>query len=239
MHRRRSSRICGAQIPGRDPSHGHRTVRERLGAFGADGPVCGPQVTNAVEGHAGSSAGWTLNAAASFDHSDDDSCASGTGERRFAAGAKEASDEAVPRLDTIDAHDLGCHVGGSDGHRADTTCGLGHHNSSDGLTPIVLFPAWHFTRLEVTVHNQHVDPNCPSSGTFEDLVFFDPGPTFSQVCRDEMLTLRYDADSHKPMPRRFSEQRGVKVSDRRLRPDFQRPGVRADVSGARGSRLHT
>ena len=43
-----------------------------------------------------------------------------------------------------------------------------HHNSSDGLTPIVLFPAWHFTRLEVTVHNQHVDPNCPGSGTFED-----------------------------------------------------------------------
>ncbi|MBK5334053.1 MAG: hypothetical protein JJD93_18900, partial [Ilumatobacteraceae bacterium] len=87
-----------------------------------------------------------------------------------------------------------------------------HHNSPDGLTPIVLFPAWHFTRLEVTVHNQHVDPNCPSTGTFEDLAFFDPGPTFSQVCRDELLTLRYDADSHKPMPRRFSEQRGVKVT---------------------------
>jgi lysophospholipase-3 len=85
------------------------------------------------------------------------------------------------------------------------------HESSDGPTPIVLFPAWHFTRLEVTVRNQHVDPNCPSSGTFEDLVFFDPGPTFSQVCRDELLTLRYDADSHKPMPRRFSEQRGVTV----------------------------
>ena len=87
-----------------------------------------------------------------------------------------------------------------------------HPKSSDGVTPIVLFPAWHFTRLEVNVHNQHVDPNCPSSGTFEDLVFFDPGPTFSQVCRDELLTLRYDADSHKPMPRRFSEQRGVKVT---------------------------
>ena len=85
------------------------------------------------------------------------------------------------------------------------------HSSSDGLTPIVLFPAWHFTRLDVTVHNQRVDPNCPSTGTFEDLVFFDPGPSFSQVCRDELLTLRYDSDSHKAMPRRFSEQRGVKV----------------------------
>ncbi len=62
----------------------------------------------------------------------------------------------------------------------------GHdHHQLPGLTPIVLFPAWHFTRLEVTVHEQRVDPNCPSSGTFEDLVFLDPGPTFSQVCRDE------------------------------------------------------
>jgi lysophospholipase-3 len=80
-----------------------------------------------------------------------------------------------------------------------------------GLTPIVLFPAWHFTRLEVTVRNQQVDPSCPRSGSFEDLVFFDPGPTFSQVCRDELLTLRYDQNSHKPMRLRFSEQRGVTV----------------------------
>ena len=86
------------------------------------------------------------------------------------------------------------------------------HQSSDGPTPIVLFPAWHFTRLKVSVHNQRVDPNCPRSGTFEDLVFFDPGPPFSQVCRDELLTLRYDPNPHKPMPLRFSEQRGVKVS---------------------------
>jgi lecithin-cholesterol acyltransferase len=82
---------------------------------------------------------------------------------------------------------------------------------SSGLTPIVLFPAWHFTRLQVTVNHQRTDPNCPSSGTFEDLVFFDPGPTFSQVCRDELLTLRYDAKAHKPMRLRFSEQPGVTV----------------------------
>jgi lysophospholipase-3 len=84
-------------------------------------------------------------------------------------------------------------------------------HSSSGLTPIVLFPAWHFTRLQVTVKNQHTDPACPSSGTFEDLVLFDPGPTFSQVCRDELLTLRYDAKSHKPMRLRFHEQPGVTV----------------------------
>ena len=84
-------------------------------------------------------------------------------------------------------------------------------HSSSGLTPIVLFPAWHFTRLVVTVHNQRVDPKCPGSGTFEDLVSFDPGPLFSQVCRDELLTLRYDADHDTPMPLRFSEQPGVTV----------------------------
>ena len=81
-----------------------------------------------------------------------------------------------------------------------------------GLTPIVLFPAWHFTRLTVTVKGQTVDPACPISGTFEDLVFEDPGPAFSQVCRDELLTLRYDAKSHKPMPLRFHEQHGVTVT---------------------------
>ena len=85
------------------------------------------------------------------------------------------------------------------------------HGSSEGRTPIVLFPAWHFTRLEVTVHNQRVDPSCPRSGTFEDLVFFDPGPPFSQVCRDELLTLRYDPNPHKPMRLRFSDHRGVTV----------------------------
>jgi lecithin-cholesterol acyltransferase len=84
-------------------------------------------------------------------------------------------------------------------------------SASSGLTPIVLFPAWHFTRLQVTVKHQRTDPACPSSGTFEDLVFFDPGPPFSQVCRDELLTLRYDAKANKPMRLRFSEQPGVTV----------------------------
>jgi lysophospholipase-3 len=85
-----------------------------------------------------------------------------------------------------------------------------------GLTPIVLFPAWHFTRLTFTVKNQTTDPNCPGSGTFEDLVFGDPGSAFSQVCRDELSTLRYDRRSHKPIRLRFHEQRGVTVSI----PDF-------------------
>jgi lecithin-cholesterol acyltransferase len=79
-------------------------------------------------------------------------------------------------------------------------------------TPIVLFPAFHFTKLAVTVRNQTVDPQCPRFGAFEDWFLNDhPSQTFSQVCRDELLTLRYDANPAKPMPKRFSNQRGVSV----------------------------
>lgn len=87
------------------------------------------------------------------------------------------------------------------------------------MTPIVLFPAWHFTRLTFTVKHQTTDLDCARSGTFEDLVFEDPGPAFSQVCRHELMTLRYDRHSHKPMRLRFHEQRGVTVSI----PDYGKP----------------
>jgi lecithin-cholesterol acyltransferase len=80
------------------------------------------------------------------------------------------------------------------------------------VTPIVLFPAWHFTLLQVDVRNQGTDPDCPSTGSFVDHVFIDPGPDFSQLCRDELLTLRYDGNLHKPIRLRFSEQPGVTVS---------------------------
>ena len=81
------------------------------------------------------------------------------------------------------------------------------------LTPVVLFPAFHFTKLEVTVHNQTAAPGCPRSGSFQDW-YQNPHPSngFSQVCRDELLTLRYDANPRVPMPKRFSNQRGVTVS---------------------------
>ena len=38
------------------------------------------------------------------------------------------------------------------------------HATDSGLTPIVLFPAWHFTRLTVTVKHQKTDPACPAPG---------------------------------------------------------------------------
>ena len=80
-------------------------------------------------------------------------------------------------------------------------------------TPIVVFPAFHFTKLLVTVRNQAVDRQCPRSGSFQDWFLNDqPSTTFSQVCRDELMTLRYDPDPRMPMPYRFSDQRGVDVS---------------------------
>lgn len=78
------------------------------------------------------------------------------------------------------------------------------------LTPIVLFPAYHFTRLLVTVHNQRVDSACPRSGSFEDF-FPNPAPstTFSQVCRDELMTLSYRP--HGAWQTRFGDPKGVDV----------------------------
>jgi lecithin-cholesterol acyltransferase len=81
-----------------------------------------------------------------------------------------------------------------------------------GLTPVVLFPAFHFTKLEVTVRNQTTAPACPRSGSFQDWFQNDqPSTMFSQVCRDRLLTLRFDANPSVPMPRRFSDQHGVRV----------------------------
>src|SRR4029077_1968767 len=79
-----------------------------------------------------------------------------------------------------------------------------------GLTPIVLFPAFHFTRLLVTVHDQRIDPACARSGSFEDF-FPNPSPstTFSQVCRDELMTLSYRP--HGAWETRFRDAKGVTV----------------------------
>jgi lecithin-cholesterol acyltransferase len=80
------------------------------------------------------------------------------------------------------------------------------------VTPVVLFPAFHFTVLKVTVERQNVAPECPASGNFEDFFPNDqPSPAFNQICRDKLLTLVYDADPSTPMQDRFSNPPGVKV----------------------------
>jgi lecithin-cholesterol acyltransferase len=81
-----------------------------------------------------------------------------------------------------------------------------------GRTPVVLFPAYHLTKLRVTVHDQTAAPDCPRSGSFEYWFQNDhPSTTFSQTCQDQLLTLRFDPNSNRPMPARFAEQRGVSV----------------------------
>lgn len=81
-----------------------------------------------------------------------------------------------------------------------------------GRTPVVLFPAYHLTKLRVTVHHQTAAPECPRSGGFEYWFQNDhPSTAFTQTCQDRLLTLRYDPNPAKPMPARFTEQRGVDV----------------------------
>ncbi len=80
------------------------------------------------------------------------------------------------------------------------------------LTPVILFPGWGGTRLEVRVHNQTVAPECPRSGTFEYYLFAPSSTEFSQVCQDKLLTLVYQFDTRKlGSAPRVSEQRGVRV----------------------------
>jgi len=80
------------------------------------------------------------------------------------------------------------------------------------VTPVVLFPAFHFTTLKVTVEGQTAAPECPASGNFEDFFPNDqPSQSFNQICRDKLLTLAYDADPSVPVQERFSNQPGVKV----------------------------
>jgi lecithin-cholesterol acyltransferase len=91
--------------------------------------------------------------------------------------------------------------------------GPGSTANEGARTPVVLFPAFHLTKLQVTVHDQVIAPECPRSGDFEDWFRNDhPSATFSQVCQDKLLTLRYNATSSVPMPERFSNQQGVTVA---------------------------
>ena len=83
--------------------------------------------------------------------------------------------------------------------------------SAGARTPVVMFPAYFFTTLKVTVHHQTVAPECPSSGSFRVFFLNDEPSAFSLVCQQKLLTMRYRANPAKPMPQRFRDQRGVDV----------------------------
>jgi lysophospholipase-3 len=94
------------------------------------------------------------------------------------------------------------------GSLAATAQGL-ETQKSGALTPVIMFPGFHLTVLKVAVVGQSVAPGCPVFGVFEDFFPNAQLGQFSQVCRDKMLTMVYNADPSKPMPRRFSNQPGV------------------------------
>jgi lysophospholipase-3 len=79
-------------------------------------------------------------------------------------------------------------------------------------TPVVFFPGYGTTTLRVAVRNQTSVKGCPRSGSFEDGIPADVGTTFSQVCRDRLLTPRWRSDPRLSFPERFSLPPGVKVS---------------------------
>jgi lecithin-cholesterol acyltransferase len=89
----------------------------------------------------------------------------------------------------------------------------GAEKATNGPAPIVLFPAFHFTKLLFTVSNQTMAPACPTSGSFTDWFQNDhPSTVFSQECEDQLMTLRYNDDQDLPMSARFSNQLGVATS---------------------------
>jgi lecithin-cholesterol acyltransferase len=79
-------------------------------------------------------------------------------------------------------------------------------------TPVVFFPGYGTTTLRVTVRNQTSVSGCPRSGSFEDGIPADVGTTFSQVCRDRLLTPRWRSNPRLSFPQRFSLAPGVSVS---------------------------
>jgi lecithin-cholesterol acyltransferase len=83
--------------------------------------------------------------------------------------------------------------------------------SAGARTPVVVFPAYFFTTLKVTVHHQTVAPECPSSGSFRVFFLNDEPTAFSLLCQQKLLTMRYQPNPTKPMRQRFRDQRGVDV----------------------------
>jgi lysophospholipase-3 len=103
-------------------------------------------------------------------------------------------------------------IGGALGATPSSATAGPRHPAGDGVNPVVLFPAYTYTRLQVDVAGQRTDPACPRSGRFEIAAGNTAPSAFGSICRDELITLRYRADPRLPFARRFSEQPGVTTS---------------------------
>jgi lecithin-cholesterol acyltransferase len=85
-------------------------------------------------------------------------------------------------------------------------------SAAGARTPIVFFPGYGATTLLVSVRGQTAVKGCARDGTFEDGIPADVGKTFSQVCRDRLITPRWRANPRLSFPQRFSLPPGVTVS---------------------------
>ena len=79
-------------------------------------------------------------------------------------------------------------------------------------TPVVFFPGYGTTILQVTVDGQTSVKGCPGSGTYQDGIPANLGTTFSQTCRDRLITPRWSPDRSLPFQKRFSLPPGVKIT---------------------------
>jgi lysophospholipase-3 len=75
--------------------------------------------------------------------------------------------------------------------------------------PVVLFPAYYFTKLRVKVARHHLGPGCPNFVTLEHWFGNRQPSTVSQTCRDRLLTLVSYRSGHSE--ERFDNQPGVTV----------------------------
>jgi lecithin-cholesterol acyltransferase len=80
-------------------------------------------------------------------------------------------------------------------------------------TPVVFFPGYGTTILQVTVNGQTSVKGCPASGSFQDGIPADnTGTVFSQTCQDRLLTARWSRNRSLPFAKRFSLPPGVTVT---------------------------
>ncbi|WP_375499216.1 hypothetical protein [uncultured Jatrophihabitans sp.] len=63
----------------------------------------------------------------------------------------------------------------------------------------------------MTVHDQRIAPNCPRNGSFQDWFQNPARSSFSQVCKDELMTLRCRTNPELAWSKRFVDHAGVKI----------------------------
>jgi lecithin-cholesterol acyltransferase len=80
----------------------------------------------------------------------------------------------------------------------------------NSIAPVVLFPAFHFTKLLVSVDATSV---ATAYGSFENcFAHDDDSPSFPRTLRNKLLTLEYNPTNSIPMSQRFCNARGVHTS---------------------------